>query len=66
MKVKIEYSYSVANNFPFIATAEFNERWFTSASDLSFDDARVGLIAKIKKAIVASPTIIPEPEEVEI
>jgi hypothetical protein len=66
MKATIIYKYDGSTSYPFKAIATIGEDVYVGVSDLSFDESKVVLLSQIKKAEQSKPTIIPEPEVIEI
>ena len=64
MKIKIEYK--TDNDGYFYATTYFNDHYYSEVSAGSFDVAKEKLIKRIKEVTERMPTVIPEPEEVEL
>lgn len=67
MKVEITYEFVRGNRFPFSASAYIDGKIFeVGSSNKSFDEAKEDVLEKTKRALEIVPTIIPDPEEVEI
>lgn len=72
MKIKIEYKYDISLPHPFVAFSELNGKkanmfhYISGWSDNSFDEAKGMLLIRFSDLMAKQPTIIPEPEEVEV
>jgi len=66
MKIKIEYKFSTELIHPFVAFTNINGHYVSGWDDYSFDQARNNLLSKVRELETIVPTIIPEPEEVEV
>lgn len=67
MKIKIKYQYEQANRFPFVAAAYLDDKIFeVGSSKDSFINAKLDLMEKLAYKIKTVPTVIPEPEEIEL
>jgi hypothetical protein len=66
MKIKIQYE--LRNDFKnrFVANAKVNDNWHSSVSEVSFEDAKEGLIKELKEKYSRPYVPTPYPEEVEI
>lgn len=66
MKIKIEYKYDISLPHPFVAFSELNGKYISGWSDNCFDEAKGMLLIRFSDLMAKQPTIIPEPEEVEV
>ena len=66
MKLKIEYNYLMGEPYPYRAVARIGKDEISTINKFSFEAAKDELIEKLKDEIKKCPTIIPEPEEVEV
>ena len=63
MKIKIEYKTDKDGNL--YATTTIDGNYFCEIAD-TFDEAKEKLIKRLQETQKKMPTVIPEPEEVEI
>ena len=66
MKVEIKYSFEAGSARPFRATTWIGNSCIAGISEFSFDEAKQDLLKDVRVIIEKTPTIIPEPEEVEL
>jgi len=66
MKIKIEYKFDMNLPHPFVAFTEIDGKYISGWSDDSFDEAKGMFLEKVSALIAKQPTVIPEPEEVEV
>ena len=67
MTLTIKYEYEQLKGYPFVATA-YNDVGMLEVANSknSFGEAKGELLVKLKSKIRKVPTIIPEPEEIEL